>query len=52
MFGLEFIAMKIAVELIEGLQYNLRMMCVPVEDATNVFCDDDAASTLSGQSQH
>ena len=31
-FGSEFIAMKIAVELIEGLRYKLRMMGVPIKD--------------------
>jgi hypothetical protein len=41
-FGSEFIAMKIAVELIEGLRYKLRMMGVPVEDPCNVFCDNEA----------
>jgi hypothetical protein len=34
--------MKIAVELIEGLRYKLRMMGVPVEDPCNVFCDNEA----------
>jgi hypothetical protein len=41
-FGSEFIAMKIAVELIEGLRYKLRMMGVPVEDPCNVFCENEA----------
>ena len=40
-FGLEFIAMKIVVELIEGLWYKLRMMGVPVEDFCNVLCDNE-----------
>jgi hypothetical protein len=37
-----FIAMKFAVEVIEGLRYKLRMMGVPVEDPCNVFCDNEA----------
>jgi hypothetical protein len=41
-FGSEFIAMEIAVELIEGLRYKLRMMGVPIEDPCNVFCDNEA----------
>jgi hypothetical protein len=41
-FGSEFIAMKIAIELIEGLRYKLRMMGVPIEDPCNVFCDNEA----------
>jgi hypothetical protein len=41
-FGSKFISMKIAVELIEGLRYKLRMINVPVEDHCNVFCDNEA----------
>ena len=41
-FGSEFVAMRIAVELIEGLRYKLRMMGVPLDGATSVFCDNAA----------
>jgi hypothetical protein len=41
-FGSEFIAMRTAVEQIEGLRYKLRMFGIPVEGATNVFCDNEA----------
>jgi hypothetical protein len=41
-FGSEFIAMKTAVELIEGLRYKLRMMGIPLDGSTNVFCDNEA----------
>jgi hypothetical protein len=34
--------MCIAVEQIEGLQYKLRMMGVPIEGAANVFCDNQS----------
>jgi RPA family protein len=34
--------MKIAVDLIEGLRYKLRMMGIPVDGPTNVFCDNEA----------
>ena len=44
-FGSEFIALKIAVELIEGLRYKLRMFGVPVEGPTNIFCDNEAVYT-------
>jgi hypothetical protein len=40
-FGSEFVAMKIAVEQIEGLRYKLRMMGVPIDGPTNVFCDNE-----------
>jgi hypothetical protein len=39
-FGSEFIALKTAVEMVEGLRYKLRMLGVPMEGATNVFCDN------------
>ena len=31
-FGSEFVAMRIAVELIESLQYKLRMFGIPIDD--------------------
>ena len=36
-FGSEFIAMKIATEMIEGLRYKLRMFGVPLDGPANVF---------------
>ena len=39
-FGSEFSAMKTAVEHIEALRYKLRMFGIPIEDPTNVFCDN------------
>jgi Reverse transcriptase (RNA-dependent DNA polymerase) len=41
-FGSEFVALRIAVELIQALGYKLRMFGVPVVDATDVFCDNQA----------
>ncbi|GAX20073.1 hypothetical protein FisN_1Lu447, partial [Fistulifera solaris] len=38
----ERVALKIAVEMIEGLRYKLRMMGVPIEGSTSVFCDNDS----------
>ncbi len=38
------VAMRIAVELIESLRYKLRMFGVPIEGATNVFCDNEAVT--------
>jgi hypothetical protein len=34
--------MKNAVELTESLRYKLRMFGVPIDNATNVFCDNEA----------
>jgi len=44
-FGSEFVAMRTAVEMIEGLRYKLRMMGVEMEGACNVFCDNSAVVT-------
>jgi hypothetical protein len=41
-FGSEFVAMKIAVELIEGLRYKLRMFGIPIEGPADVFCDNES----------
>jgi hypothetical protein len=34
--------MKNAVELTESLRYKLRMFGVPIDNATNIFCDNEA----------
>lgn len=41
-FGSEIVALRNAVDLIEGLRYKLRMFGVPIEGPTNVFCDNEA----------
>jgi Reverse transcriptase (RNA-dependent DNA polymerase) len=41
-FGSEFVAMRIAIEMIEGLRYKLRMMGVAIDGPCNVFCDNNA----------
>ena len=42
-FGSEFVAMRVAIErMIEGLRYKLRMMGIPIDGLTNVFCDNAA----------
>lgn len=44
-FGSEYVAAKTAVEMIEGLRYKLRMMGIPVDGATNLFCDNESVVT-------
>jgi hypothetical protein len=39
-FGSEFIAARIAVELIEGLRYKLRMFGIPIDGPANMYCDN------------
>ena len=39
-FGSEFIASRIAIELIESLGYKLRIFGVPLQGPTNLFMDN------------
>ena len=48
-FGSKFIAMKTAVEQIKSLRYNLRMVGVPLEGPTNVFCNNEAVFKNTSQ---
>ena len=41
-FGSEFVALKIATEMVEGFRYRLRMMGVPIAAQVNTFCDNDS----------
>jgi hypothetical protein len=41
-FGSEFIAMKTAIDQIEGLRYKLRMMGISLDGETSVFCDNES----------
>jgi hypothetical protein len=44
-FGSEFVALKIAVEMNEALRYKLRMMGIPIDGPTNCFCDNKSVVT-------
>ena len=46
-FGSEFVALRIAVELIEALRYKLRMFGVLIDGASNVMCDNKSVVTNS-----
>ena len=41
-FGSEFIALRIAVELIESMRYKLRMFGIPLNGPARVFCDNES----------
>ena len=41
-FGAEFRAMKTAVDMVEALRYKLRMLGVPIDGPTSIFCDNEA----------
>ena len=40
-FGSEFIAIKTATEMVEGLRYKLRMMGIPLDGPTSMLCDNE-----------
>jgi hypothetical protein len=44
-FGSEFVALKIASEMNDALQYKLRMFGIPVDSPTNAFCDNKSVVT-------
>ena len=48
-FGSEFIAARIAVELVEALRYKLRMFGIPIEGPTNCYIDNDSVVSSSTQ---
>jgi len=43
-FGSEFIALRIAAEMCQGLRYKLRMFGVPIDGPTFVFCDNQSVT--------
>ena len=43
-FGSEFVALRIATELVQGLRYKLRMMGVPLDGPTSVYCDNESVT--------
>ena len=46
-FGSEFVALRIATELITSFRYKLRMFGISLDGPTNVFCDNEAVSRNS-----
>ena len=41
-YGSEIIALKTAIEMVEGLRYKLRMFGIPIDGPTGMFCDNDS----------
>ena len=41
-FGAEFVALRIATEMISSFRYKLRMFGIPLDGPANVFCDNEA----------
>ena len=50
-FGSEFVALRIAAELIISLRYKLRMFGIPVMGEANVFCDNNSVYTNASFSE-
>jgi hypothetical protein len=46
-FGSEFVAARIAVELIESLCYKLWLLGVPIDGPANMYCDNDSICSNS-----
>ena len=46
-YGSELLAMRLSIEMIEGLRFKLRMMGVPLTEECAVFCDNSAVVTNS-----
>ena len=44
-FGSKFIALRISIEMIEGLRYKLRMFGVPIDGPADVFFDNQSGVT-------
>ena len=41
-FGSEYVALRQAIDLVEGLRYKLRMMGVEIDESTAIYCDNEA----------
>ena len=50
-FGSEFVALRIASELIASLRYKLRMFGIPVVGPAHVFCDNESVYKNASQSE-
>jgi hypothetical protein len=48
-FGSEFVALKTAMEANRGLRYKLRMMGVPIDGSSYVFCDNQSVIANSNR---
>ena len=44
-FGSEFVALRIAVDLVEALRYKLRMFGIPIDGPASVLCDNKSVVT-------
>ena len=45
-FGSEFVALRIATVLVQGLRCELRMMDVPLDGPTSMYCDNVSVTRM------
>jgi hypothetical protein len=50
-FGIEFVALKTAMEANRGLRYKLRKMGVPIDGSSYVFCDNQSVIANSSRQE-
>ena len=50
-FGSEFVALKTAMEANRGLRYKLRMMGVPIDGPTYIFCDNQSVVSNTSKAE-
>ena len=41
-FGSEFVALRLATELVMSLRYKLRMFGIPIDGHTDIYCDNES----------
>lgn len=46
-FGSEFVALKTATEMIQGLRFKLRTFGIPIDGPADVYCDNEAVTKAS-----
>jgi hypothetical protein len=50
-FGSEFVALRVGVEMNEGIRYKMRMMGIPINGPTNGFCDNDSVVSNASKAE-
>ena len=50
-FASEFVALRVAKELVESLAYKLRMFRIPIDGPAIFFCDDEAGVHIASFSE-
>ena len=51
-FGSEFIALKTATKMIQGLHFKIQSFGIPMEGPSNVFCDNEGMTGSASKPEH